>query len=179
MHRFSSEVFRPEYFLSSRNCPKTGPQSINQSTVPQDIQLLIIDNHWLGAFHGHKVWSVTRQKVDARWKWGDISEESFFSLLYHKDKSTCGASVDWLIDWLRSKYLAIFYISFVFIRCGCCRTPLFSLYSVSSALHSSDLWNKARDAEWATGLERAPPKCVQLKVWLEAPSLNRWLTPRP
>ena len=32
---------------------------------------------------------------------------------------------------------------------------------------------KARDAEGATGLERAPPVCVQLKVWLEAPSRNR------
>ena len=38
---------------------------------------------------------------------------------------------------------------------------------------------KARDAEWATGLERAPHVRVQLKVWLEAPSLNLWLTPRP
>ena len=26
---------------------------------------------------------------------------------------------------------------------------------------------KAEDAEWATGLERAPPVCVQLEVWLE------------
>ena len=38
---------------------------------------------------------------------------------------------------------------------------------------------KARDAEWATGLERAPPACVQLKVSSEAPSLSQWLTPRP
>ena len=28
-------------------------------------------------------------------------------------------------------------------------------------------------------IQRAPPVCVQLKVWLEAPFLNRWLTPRP
>ena len=40
------------------------------------------------------------------------------------------------------------------------------------------LQNK-RDAEWATGLERAPPVCVQLKVSKDAPSLNRWHTPRP
>ena len=38
---------------------------------------------------------------------------------------------------------------------------------------------KARDAVWATELEGAPLVCVQRKVWLEAPSLNRWLTPRP
>ena len=36
-----------------------------------------------------------------------------------------------------------------------------------------------RDAEWATGLEKTPPVCVQLKVWTEAPSLSRWLAPRP
>ena len=36
----------------------------------------------------------------------------------------------------------------------------------------------SRDTEWATGLERAPLVCVQLKVWLEAPSLNWWLTPK-
>ena len=38
---------------------------------------------------------------------------------------------------------------------------------------------KVRDAEWVTGLERAPPVRVQLEAWLKAPSLNRWLTPRP
>ena len=58
---------------------------------------------------------------------------------------------------------------------------ILSLYGMTC----DTFWNncvlvyKAGDAEWATSLERAPPVCVPVKVWFEAPSLNRWLTPRP
>ena len=50
--------------------------------------------------------------------------------------------------------------------------------SISSGRCPFDQY-ETRDAEWATGLERAPPVRLQYKVWLETPSINRWLTPRP
>ena len=51
---------------------------------------------------------------------------------------------------------------------------------VCVALYTRDgLGYKVGDSESATGLERAPPVCVQLKVSLDASSLNRWLTPFP
>ena len=59
--------------------------------------------------------------------------------------------------------------------------PLKSPMKVTSfGSHSVSIFKyKVSDAEWATGLERAPHVGVQLKVWIEAPSLDRWLTPRP
>ena len=59
---------------------------------------------------------------------------------------------------------------------------LTSMYNISlffSIFNQPDLSYKARDAEWATGLERVP----LIRLWAAhiqvAPSLSRWLTPRP
>ena len=95
----------------------------------------------------------------------------------HVTQSLVLPSHVWTISYSGSLYMVYFSIS---RRRHQWETKLSSLLLVAPPggvmCFVSD---KVRDAEWAIGLERAPPVCVQLEVSLEASALNRWLTPRP